>query len=436
MELANRNRAEKGVGIHVFALALAVLMIFVAGLLDPANAAEKEAVATAARVGGDAVRTRFVADLTKPVSFSVYVLPEPYRVFIDLPDVSFDMPPGIGDKTRGLVTEYRYGQISPGRSRIVLDTTGPVLIEKSFIVDPKSGQPARIVVDLVKTTEQAFAKTYKKEQGQAEDAIDTAAAADQPVEQPAAAPAEEDQAEATPAPKRKPSGRKTVVIDPGHGGIDPGAVGLNKVREKDVVFAVARQLADKLKKSGGYDVVLTRSNDKFISLKDRVKVAREHEADLFIAIHADTVRGPEATGATIYTLSDTASDSEAEELAQKENRADIIAGMDLGTESEEVTGILIDLAQRESKTRSVSFARKAVTEMKAVTHFTGKPQRSAGFVVLKAPDVPSVLIELGYLSTKKDVNQLTDASWQSNVAQALATSVDKYFATEVAASTN
>jgi N-acetylmuramoyl-L-alanine amidase len=178
---------------------------------------------------------------------------------------------------------------------------------------------------------------------------------------------------------------------------------------------------------------MTRDDDHFVSLLDRVRVAREHQADLFVAIHADTVRGQSARGATIYTLSDRASDAEAEALAQKENRADIIAGVNLTAENEEVADILIDLAQRESKYHSLAFARKAVGQLKPVTHMTGRPMRSAGFVVLKAPDVPSILLELGYLSSRSDAKLLTSAKWQSQVATALAKAIDSYFSTEVAA---
>ena len=199
------------------------------------------------------------------------------------------------------------------------------------------------------------------------------------------------------------------MIDPGHGGIDPGAIGLRKTREKDVVLAYGLALRKVLEASGNIDVLMTREDDRFLTLKERVRIARENEADLFIAIHADTVRGPEARGATIYTLSEKASDAEAEALAHKENRADTIAGIHFETESEEVTDILIDLVQRESKTHALVFAKKAVAEMKPVTTFTGKPMRSAGFMVLKAPDVPSVLVELGYLSSRHDEQQLTSA---------------------------
>ncbi len=410
-------------GCKLLRLALVLLGLLFAVLPQLAHA-EEPAIATGARVGGDDVRTRFVADLSRPVSYSVYVLPDPYRVMIDLPDVTFNLEPGSGEKTLGLISEYRYGEVAPGRSRIVIDTAGPVLIEKSFIVEAKGGQPARIVVDLVKTSEDAFAKTLVKDEITSASAIASAEETPEATE-----PAEE---AAAPVQHEKKLGKRVVVIDPGHGGIDPGAIGYKRTREKDVVLAVGLKLRDALLKTGGFEVIMTRDNDKFLSLKDRVRVARDNTADLFIALHADTVRGPAASGATIYTLSDKASDAEAEALAEKENRADIIAGIDLGTESEEVADILIDLVQRESKHHALVFARKAVGEMKKVTDFTGKPLRSAGFVVLKAPDVPSVLVELGYLSTKQDATLLVNPKWQAKVADAMAGAVSKYFATEVA----
>jgi N-acetylmuramoyl-L-alanine amidase len=397
--------------------------------------AQADAVTTGARVGGDENRTRFVADISKTVSYSVYVLPDPYRVIIDIPDMNFDLPPGIGKKVRGLVSEYRYGILEPGKSRIVIDTKGPVLIEKSFLVEAQAGQPARIVVDIVKTTEAAFVRSYNAEQSRDQQEI-----ANLVEEQPIAPPPTPEIVAASAAPEknvspRKP-GRKTIVLDPGHGGIDPGATSPHGTKEKDVVLAFAMSLRKALRSTGKYDVVLTRDDDKFISLKQRVEVARQENADLFIAIHADTVRGRDARGATIYTLSDKASDAEAEELAKKENRADIIGGLDLETENKEITNILIDLAQRESKNHAVFFSKKAVAQLKPLTLMTGKPMRSAGFMVLKAPDVPSVLLELGYLSSNLDEKLLTSDAWQAKIAGAFATAVDGYFATEVASKGN
>jgi N-acetylmuramoyl-L-alanine amidase len=388
-------------------------------------------------VTGDDTRTRFTAELSYPVSYSVYVLSNPYRVMIDLPEVNFQFPDGLGHDSLGLVAAYRYGAIEAGRSRIVIETEGPALIERSFIVKAKRGEPARIVVDLVKTDEAGFRKARAEEE--AADGL-------QPVSLPSPAKAiaasissvitGDHQVAAThhsaPKPAKRADGRRVIVIDAGHGGIDPGAVGLGGVREKDVVLAFGLALRDRLAHSGKYEVVMTRDSDRFVSLRDRVRVARNRQADLLVAVHADTIRGRPARGATIYTLSDKASDAEAEALAQKENRADIIAGIDLGAENEEVTDILIDLVQRETKYHSLTFANKAAGQLKSVTLMTGHPLRSAGFVVLKAPDVPSILLELGYLSNKQDVRLLTSAKWRSDAASALARAIDVYFSPEVA----
>lgn len=399
-------------------LLLAVLFLLAGYRLPVADAADRP-VATAARVAGDETRTRFVADLTAPVGYTVYVMANPYRVMIDLPELGFDLPADAGNGTRGLVSQFRFGPLEDGQSRIVLDTRGPVLIDKAFILKPQNGQPARIVVDLVKTTPETFAAKLDDENSHT---------AGTPAEKPSAAPPA-DEAAAKPVE----DDRRVVVIDPGHGGIDPGAIGVRKTREKDVVLAFGLKLKKALEQGGGIDVVMTREDDTFLTLRDRVKVARDNAADLFIAIHADTVRGGDVRGATIYTLSEKASDAEAEALAHKENRADIIAGVDLETENEEVTDILIDLVQRESKTRSLVFAKKAVAEMKPVTSFTGKPMRSAGFMVLKAPDVPSVLVELGYLSSRHDETQLTSPAWQEKVARAMSRAIEKYFGQQLAA---
>ena len=399
-------------------LILAVLFLLAGFRLPVADAADMP-VATAARVAGDETRTRFVADLTVPVGYTVYVMANPYRVMIDLPQVAFSLPDGAGENARGLVTRYRFGPVDDGHSRIVLDTDGPVLIDKAFLQKPKDGQPARIVVDIVRTTQETFDAQLAAEN-------ETDAAEATPQDTPP------DSGKAAPPVIRE---RKLVVIDPGHGGIDPGAIGVKKTKEKDVVLAFGLKLKSVLEASGTVDVVMTRSDDRFLTLRERVKVARENEADLFIAIHADTVRGGDARGATIYTLSEKASDAEAEALAHKENRADIIAGVDLEVENKEVTDILIDLAQRESKTHSLVFAKKAVAEMAPVTAFTGKPMRSAGFMVLKAADVPSVLIELGFLSSRQDESQLTSPEWQTKVANAMGRAIETYFATQLAAKT-
>jgi N-acetylmuramoyl-L-alanine amidase len=386
-----------------------MLMIigFAAAFAAPSMA--KDAIATGARVEGDAQHTRFEVDFSKAVGFSVYVLTEPYRVVIDLSGVNFDLPPGVGREATGLITSYRYGMVDEGKSRIMLDTAGPVLIAKSYALPAKGKKPARIVVELVESSQDAFDEAYAKDHPEVQTATIT------PVD-------------VQPKSEAPSNDLKTIVIDPGHGGIDPGASSHRKTREKDVVLAYGLELRDALEKTGHYRVVMTRNDDTFVSLQGRVKIARDNKADLFIAIHADTVTGEGARGTTIYTVSDKATDAEAEALAQKENRADIIAGMDLGNANKDVADILINLAQRESKNEAMYFSKKAVTELKQVTEMTGKPIRSAAFVVLKAPDVPSVLVELGYLSSKKDEALLVSPEWRARMAQALTNAVENYFA--------
>lgn len=410
-------------------LRCAAFLVLAAFQAVPASASGAPTV-IAARVAGDENRTRFVADLTAPVGFNAYTLADPYRVVIDLPEAVFELPRGTGPDGLGLIREYRFGPVAPGRGRIVLDTEGPVQVERSFLREAEAGQPARLVVDLVRTSPEEFAARLKADAPAAEAAIAAAAATALPRPRPGSEGAQASNGEPV---RTRPDGRKLVVIDPGHGGIDPGAIGVGKTKEKDVVLAYGLALKEVLEATGIVDVMMTRSDDRFLTLKERVRIARENQADLFIAIHADTVRGPEARGATIYTLSEKASDAEAEALAHKENRADIIAGVHLENESEEVTDILIDLVQRESQTHALVFAKKAVAEMKPVTAFTGKPMRSAGFVVLKAPDVPSVLVELGYLSSRHDEQQLTSPEWRKSVARAMARAIETYFAQQLAA---
>jgi N-acetylmuramoyl-L-alanine amidase len=385
--------------------AVAVLL-----LLQPQAAVAKPAIASAVHITSENGKTRFDVDLTKAVGFSVDVQASPYRVIIDIADVNFDLPSGIGQKGQGLIKSFRYGIVDGDRSRIVIDTTEPVLIENSSAQAAKGKKPAHLIVNLLQSTPEAFAAVYAKDHPEV---VATAA-----ITKPE-----------TPAPQ---TGQKIIVIDPGHGGIDPGASSPKKTKEKDVVLAYGKALAAELEKSGHYKVVFTRSDDTFLPLQKRVDVARENKADLFIAIHADTVQGQEARGTTIYTVSDKASDDEAGALAAKENRSDIIAGMDLGAESKDVANILINLAQRESRNQAAYFSKKAVTELKSVTAMTGKPIRSAAFVVLKAPDVPSVLVELGYLSSKQDEALLTSPEWQTRMATAMAKAIDSYFAPSVA----
>lgn len=375
----------------------------------------QEVVVSAAKLTASPKSTRFEANLTENIGFSAIAVNGPYRVIIDIADASFDFPTGAGRKAKGLVKSFRYGMVEERKSRIVLDVSGPVLIGKSEVVPAKGKKPARLVVEILPTTEENFKVTLATEPKATDQAVAE-------VQTAAITPA-------APAPSEIPvqAKIKTIVIDPGHGGMDPGAISRNKTKEKDVVFAFAIALRETLQMNPNYKVILTRETDKFLSLEQRVRVAHENKADLFIALHADTVDDHDVRGTTLYTVSDKATDAEAEALAQKENRADVIVGIDLANQSKAVSDVLINLAQREAKNQAVYFTKKAVIKLKSFVRFTGKPVRSAAFVVLKSPDVPSVLAELGYLSNVEDEALLISPDWREKTASAMAEAVDDYF---------
>ena len=242
---------------------------------------------------------------------------------------------------------------------------------------------------------------------------------------------------AMPLPARRPfspRAQRVVVLDPGHGGADPGAIGVSGVYEKDITLAAAREIKRALEQAGGYKVLLTRNDDRFIRLRDRVEFARRAGAELFVSVHADSVASRDVRGASVYTLSGTASDSEAAALAEKENKADLIAGLDLSGESSEVTNILIDLAQRETMNQSAAFAGHVVEQLADATGLLPNPHRFAGFAVLKAPDIPSVLIELGFLSNRNDERALLKSDSRTRVAAAMAKAIDGYLDETMSAS--
>lgn len=368
------------------------------------------AVATDARLAGDGERTRLIVDLSRSVALGAFTLADPYRVVIDVPDVVFALPSTSGQEGRGLVSAYRFGLFAPRKGRIVMDVSVPVKIDKAFVLDPMDGQPARLVVDLVKVDRAAFLKTVAA-----------------PVQSlpPSAASA--------PVPREPGDTRPVVVVDPGHGGIDPGATNSAfGIAEKELVLKVGLLLRDKLQVGDRYRVVMTRDDDTYVALGERVEIARQNAARLFISLHADSLsaRDGDVRGGTIYTLSDRASDAEAQRLADSENKADMIAGLNLSEEPADVAGILFDLAQRETRNFSAQFARTLAGYMESTSRLHKSPLKSAGFRVLKAPDVPSVLFELGYLSSRKDLELMTSADWQSKVTDAMVAAINAYFAAQ------
>ena len=380
-------------------------------------------VASDARLAGDAKQTRFVLDLDRTIQFRAFPLADPYRVVVDIPEVSFRLPAGVGAAGRGLVKAFRYGLVMPGGSRIVFDLTGPAKIANSYMLEAANGQPPRLVLELEEVDRTTFVQSLAPEsRPELKPAIaDATASVAVPVE-----------AVAPPKPATSDS-RPVIVIDAGHGGIDNGTQASGE-SEKNIVLGFALALRDRIETSGKYRVVMTRTDDTFIPLDDRVKIARNQSASLFVSIHADALpRGEgDAQGATIYTVSDKASDAEAEKLAEAENRADAIGGVNLTEEPTDVADILIDLAQRETRTFSNRFARLLMGEMKHTVRMHKHPLKSAGFRVLKAPDVPSVLVELGYVSNKGDLEHLVSDNWRSRTVGSMAQAIDAFLAKRVA----
>jgi N-acetylmuramoyl-L-alanine amidase len=366
-------------------------------------------VARDVRLAGDEAKTRLVVDLDRKIDVRAFALANPYRVIIDMPQVTFTFPDKTGEKGRGLVKAFRFGLVMQGGSRIVIDLVKPARIERAQVLDAANEQPARLVLDLAATDRDTFMRTI--------------ALNNRPSDR-ATRPRDPELEVKTADP------RPLVVLDPGHGGPDHGTrLAPTESPEKTIVLEFCLVLKDKLEKTGKYRVAMTRTDDTFIALADRVGFARDRKAALFISVHADALeRGDsDVQGATIYTLSETASDATAASVAEVENRADVIAGLDIAPEATDVADILIDLAKRETKTFSLQFARTLVGEMRNATRLHKEPMRSASFVVLKAPDIPSVLVELGYVTNKQDLKSMTSDAWRGKVTDSVMQAVGTYF---------
>jgi N-acetylmuramoyl-L-alanine amidase len=362
-----------------------------------------------ARIGEHADRTRLVLELSDPVALRAFSLANPNRVILDLPEVAWRMGNPPVPSGRGLIKAYRYGVFRTGSSRMVIDLNRPARLAETLVIPPSAGFGYRVVIDLFPTTQTAF----ESDAGWPADLRKREADAEQ-------------RARVGIAPSA--AGKRVVVIDPGHGGIDSGASGVNGLLEKDLVLAEGLLLAKELR-ARGVTVFLTREKDGYVPLRDRVGFARAHKADLFISLHADSHSDDSVSGLSIYTISDGRSDREAAALAKRENQSDIIAGVDLSAENSPVAPILIDLAQRDTINKSSLFATNALKRLASATDILPRsPHRSASLAVLVAPDVPAVLIELGYLSNREDAAQMNTEAWRARVAEAIADSVDRQFA--------
>ena len=382
--------------------------------VPPTSAADDFPLASDVRLGGDDTQTRLIVDLSRKVDVRAFTLANPYRVVMDMPQVTFQFPPKVGEAGRGLIKAFRFGLVMQGGSRMVIDLARPAQVDMAFVLDPIHEQPARLVLHLTATDRESFMRSLALDSGS-------------PQRSKPEAPVET---------KGNGHSRPLIVVDPGHGGIDNGTRAASGEMEKTIVLEFSLLLRDKLEKIGKYRVLMTRSDDTFVALGDRVQFARARQAALFISIHADALRRREgdAQGATVYTLSERASDARAARLAEAENKADVIAGLDLSSEEKDVAGILIDLARRETKTFSVQFAQTMVGALKNAARLHQHPLKSASFVVLKAPDVPSVLVELGYVSNKADLKSLISTEWRDRTADSIVQAVDAFFRPRLAGS--
>lgn len=362
---------------------------------------------TAVRIGGDENKTRFVLEINNDITFRTLSLANPNRVVIDLDEVIWKIGPG-GAVGQGLINNYRYGLYLPGTSRIVLDLKKPAKLSNSFVIKGKGRKADRLVFDFERISQTQFISGLSTPELRIK--------------------RESDKEKSTGYSKL---GKKVIVLDPGHGGHDPGNLGgvkVNGISEKNVTISAARNIKKILEGSGRYKVIMTRDRDIFLKLRERSLVAHRNNADLFISIHADAFSNPSVRGATIYTLTEKASDREAALLAARENKSDVIAGIDIGDEDDIVQNILIDLVKQETMNLSNRFAGELSAELKKAVRVRKRSLRSAGFAVLKGIDVPSVLIEMGYLTNRQDAKLLMQKETHEKIGRAILKSADKYFA--------
>lgn len=348
--------------------------------------------------------------LSQPVPWRVAVMAGPPRLVLDFREVRFDGldPAALGQSAR--VADLRWGRFRPGWSRLVVELAGPFLVAEAGMQRQGADGSARLSLRLAPASADAFAAAVAMAPPPAAPGWDLPA----PVQ--------------APPPKRRQTGEGplVVVLDPGHGGIDPGAE-RDGLREADLVLAFARELKEALTRAGGFRVVLTRDDDVFVPLETRVSIARAAGADVFLSLHADAIDGGGAAGASVYTLSAEASDAAAALLAERHDRADLLAGVDLSGEGDLIAAVLMDLARTETAPRSARLAAALVEGIRGATgRMHRRPHQTANFTVLRAPDIPSALIELGFLSSPRDLAALRDPEWRAGLARGIVAALQRW----------
>lgn len=363
-----------------------------------------------ARVTVAPERARLVVDLADRTDFAFVSLDEPQRLAIDVRAGTFSVPNSEGTVAEdGLISAYAIEQTAADRVRTTLTLAAPAQVQQAYVLDAFEGQPARLVVDIIPATEEEFAANVERDLAASEKALPAASTPAGGSELPIAT-------------------KPLVVIDPGHGGIDSGAETAQGVKEKDIVLAFSLRLQELLVASGRFDVALTREDDSYLRLEERVDLARTNKADLFISIHADSFQQPEIRGASVYTRDENATDVLDKVLADNENASDVIAGFAMPTTmAPEVVDILLDLMRREMRVQSFMAAQSIVHQLEPSVALRRFPVRQADFFVLQAPDVPSVLVELGFLSNASDIANLMQSDWRDRTAEAVARGISTYF---------
>ena len=378
----------------------------------PQASALEPLIVNQARIIGDEARTRIVLDFAEEPEFDVHYLDSPARIVVDFPAVNFAFP-ASDLKPTGLFSDIRFGSMGQNSARIVLTAKKPVQVTVAETKKGEDGAAFRFVLDTEITTRAKFAELVKTQQWQSPAPVTTAAI--------------------TPDDKTSRQADFVIAVDAGHGGIDAGATGgATGTEEKVITLTFAKELVERLNREAGIKAFLTRDSDTFLALSERVTIARQNNANLFISLHADTLKQKGIRGATVYTLSDRASDRQAQELAERENKSDQIAGVAASTEPPEVADILLDFTRRETQAFSVTLAENIVSSFEGQIGLINNPHRYAGFMVLRAHDVPSVLLELGFLSNAEDEKLLLDGEWRGKVADRLATAVGRYRAKAMA----
>lgn len=403
-------RSETGTGWiaaishRLVVVALAILAGFLLPFCGTQSARAELLIAYAARIAGDDARTRIVIDFDRKPDFSLHFVARPNRVIIDLAETQFGFEAG-SLVAKGLFSDIRYGRMGEGASRLVLTANRPVKTGVS-IMENEPGKGFRLVIESEMTNDTAFAELVKSQRWTGTERVASG------------------KVDRIGNSTHTENSEFLVAVDAGHGGIDTGASGKDaKVMEKDVTLAFARELADQLNAMPNFRAFLVRDKDEFISLSERVMIARQQGAKLLISLHADTLKQKDIRGATVYTASDKASDAFAADLAMRENLSDDIGGVELSSEPEEVTDILIDFTRRETQAFSTQLAEHVVKSFEGQINLINNPHRHAGFRVLQAPDVPSILLELGFLSNPDDEKLLTDAAWRKKVAERIAEAI-------------